>query len=136
MRDRQSGFTLIEMMVVLAVLALAAGLVLARGPMRSATLDLRAAARTMAADMRSTRAHAIDDDHALTFTLDPVHDDYGVKGGARHALPRGISSVAPGVGAVLFRADGSASGGRLALAEGDRTIEIQVDWLTGAVTIH
>ena len=53
MRDREAGFTLIEMIVVLVVLALAAGLVLARGPMRSASLDLRAAARTMAADMRT-----------------------------------------------------------------------------------
>ncbi|MBC7802128.1 MAG: prepilin-type N-terminal cleavage/methylation domain-containing protein, partial [Gemmatimonadaceae bacterium] len=38
------GFTLIEVTVVLAVLALVAGLVLARGPQRSASLDMRAAA--------------------------------------------------------------------------------------------
>jgi general secretion pathway protein H len=139
-RDREAGFTLIEMIVVLVVLALAAGLVLARGPMRSASLDLRAAARTMAADMRTTRATAIETDRALLFTLDPVQGDYGVKGGTRHALPRGIAAVTPAAPArqatVLFRADGSASGGRLGLSERDHTIAIDTDWLTGAVTVH
>ncbi len=140
MTRRDAGFTLIEMIVVLVVLSLAAGLVLARGPMRSASLDLRAAARTMAADMRTTRAQAIAGDRALLFTLDPVHGDYGVKGGVRHGLAKGIAAVPPPppaqIGRVLFRADGSASGGELELSEHDRRIRIDTDWLTGAVTVR
>jgi general secretion pathway protein H len=135
MRDRDAGFTLIEMIVVLVVLSLAAGLVLARGPMRSATLDLRASARTMAAEIRSTRARAIDQDRTLSFVLDAVHDDYGLAGGARHALPKGVMVVPPAA-PILFRPDGSSGGGTLTLGTQGRTVSVVVDWLTGAVAVR
>ncbi len=138
-RADQSGFTLIEMIVVVAVLALAATLVLARGPMRSATVDLRAASRTIAAEMRTARAQAIGQDRVLVFTLDAGHRDYGIEKGPRHDLPRGITVVAENPDAVekiRFRPDGSSSGGLMVLGEGERHISIETDWLTGAVSVR
>ncbi|MCQ8279339.1 prepilin-type N-terminal cleavage/methylation domain-containing protein [Acetobacteraceae bacterium KSS8] len=138
-RTGQSGFTLIEMIVVVAVLALAATLVLARGPMRSETVDLRAAARGLAVEMRVARAQAIGEDRVLVFLLDPAHRNYGIEKGRRHELPRGIVVVADNPDAVetiRFRPDGSSSGGVWVLGEGDRRIAIETDWLTGAVSIR
>lgn len=137
MRGRRSdqGFTLIEMIVVLVVLALAGSIVVARGPLHSPTLDLRAAARTLATDLRSTRSQAVDDDHDLAFTIDPVLHDYGQRGGRRHALPPGIAVTTP-MPPILFHPDGSSSGGSIVLTKADHSLVIRVDWLTGRVVVQ
>ena len=129
-----AGFTLIEMIVVLVVLGLVVSIVLSRGPLRSPTLDLRAAARVLAAEMRGARTRAIDDDRDVVFTIDPDHRDYGVRGGARRPLPAGLE-LATRPAPVVFHPDGSASGGAVTLTENGRQLAIRVDWLTGAVTL-
>ncbi len=133
-RSVADGFTLIEMIVVLVVLGLVGSIVLSRGPLRSPTLDLRAAARVLAAEMRSARTRAIDADHDVVFTIDVDRRDYGVRGGARRPLPAGLE-LATRPPPVVFHPDGSASGGAVTLAEGGRQLAIRVDWLTGAVTL-
>ncbi|HEY4174844.1 MAG TPA: GspH/FimT family pseudopilin, partial [Rhodopila sp.] len=70
--NRQSGFTLIEMVVVLVVLGLALGLVIARGPMHSATLDARTAARQLAQALRLARSRAIMSDRPVLVRVDGV----------------------------------------------------------------
>ena len=137
MRERQpdQGFTLIEMIVVLVVLALAGSIVVTRGPLHSPALDLRAAARTLATDLRSTRSQAVDDDHELVFTIDPVLRDYGQRGGQRQALPSGIAVTTP-MPPILFHPDGSSSGGSIVLTESDHSLVIRVDWLTGRVVLQ
>ncbi len=134
-RSGADGFTLIEMIVVLVVLGLIGSIVLSRGPLRSPTLDLRAGARVMAAEMRGARARAIDDDHDVVFTIDVDHRDYGVRGGARRPLPAGLELATKPV-PVVFHPDGSASGGLVTLAENGQHLDIRVDWLTGAVTVR
>ena len=129
------GFTLIEMIVVLVILALVGTIVLARGPMHSATLELRAQARTMASDMRLLRANAISTDHDVVFTVDADHRDYGVLNGPRHKLANAVGidgRVAP----IVFHADGSASAGVIILREGERRLGVRVDWLTGQVAVR
>ena len=123
------------MIVVLVVLALVGTIVLARGPMHSAALDLRAQARTMASDMRRLRASAIDTDHDVVFTVDPDRRDYGMRDGPRQTLANAIGidgRVAP----IVFHADGSASGGTITLSEGERRVALRVDWLTGQVAVR
>lgn len=130
-----SGFTLIEMIVVLVVLALVGSIVLARGPMHSATLDLRATARAMASDMRRIRAGAIATNHDVVFTVDPVRRDYGIRKGTRHGLAAAIAVIgtpAP----IVFHADGGSSGGVVTLGEKERRLAINVDWLTGRVDVR
>ena len=59
LRGRDAGFTLIEVTVVLAILGFVGGLVLGRGPPRSAALELRAASATVAQTLKGARTRAI-----------------------------------------------------------------------------
>ena len=56
---RQSGFTLLEMIIVIAVLGMALGLVVTRGPMRSQTMEMQAAVNQVAQGLRVARSRAI-----------------------------------------------------------------------------
>lgn len=141
---RQGGFTLLEMIVVLVVLSLLAGLVVARGPQRSAALDLRAAAAEMVQALRGARARAIATDRRTVFRLDLAAHRYAVDGAAPRALPAALgldmvfAAGQPGEagtdGTVSFAPDGSSSGGRIDLSQGGRVVEVDIAWLTGRVT--
>jgi general secretion pathway protein H len=119
---QDAGFTLLEMLVVIAVMAVALLLLTAAGPPRSHRLEARAAAQQVAEAMREARGHAIAQGHAVTFTLPPVPGWLTV-------------SVQAPPGGIVFAPDGSASGGQVVLdGDGQETV-ISADWLTGAVQI-
>ena len=153
---RQTGFTLIEMVVVLVVLALALSIVASRGPMRSRTLEARLAASQIAEQLRLARTQAIATDRAVTFTLDVPARTWRVGAAAPHRIAEGTAlsmlsvgqvATAPGqpdapglaparrTGAISFAPDGSSSGGRIELADASRHMRVSVDWLTGRVGV-
>jgi general secretion pathway protein H len=139
-RARQpGGFTLIETLVVLVVIALAIGLVAMRGPGHSARLELDGAARDVAGLLRMARAQAIAHDRAVAVLLDPTAHVLRIDGTLHPALPAaiGVRLVPPpsGGNAIVFAPDGSASGGRIDLVGKARTVTVNVDWLTGRVTV-
>jgi general secretion pathway protein H len=152
----QRGFTLLEVLVVLAVLGLAIGVVLSRGPMRSRGLEMRAAARQVAQGFRAARSEAIRIDRPVVVVLDLAAHSFRVGNGPPQLLPRAVGlSVVTEAGAAMvggisdgtvrgighrfadirFQPDGSASGGVVELQDGDRRSRIAVDWLTGRVTV-
>jgi general secretion pathway protein H len=150
-RRAGAGFTLIEMIVVLAVLGFVLGMVLSRGPQRSARLELDGAAREIAGALRGARARAIAQDRPVLVAIDAADHAYTVDG-ATHALPKQLPlklvangavaapGAAPGGGAarlaaISFLPDGSSSGGRVEIAGGARRVLIGVDWLTGRVSV-
>ena len=135
-----AGFTLIEMIVVLAIMGLMLGLVLTRGPVRNARLEMDAAARDIAGSLRLARAQAIAENRPVTLDVDVVHGNIRTDNGPPHALPAALAIrvVAPrsgGVPAIRFAPDGSSSGGRIELLGPGRRVQIGVDWLTGRVRV-
>ena len=142
---RQAGFTLLELMVVLVIGALAYTLVLGvpfRGP---STSDLKAAARTLASGLRMAQTTAMATRRDATLMLDLETREFEVSGmqGAR-ALPRDIElklftaqseALTEKKGAIRFYPDGSSTGGRITVASGERKYLVDVDWITGRVSI-
>ncbi len=140
----QGGFTLIEMLIVLVIAGLMIGLVVTRGPLRSVTLDVRSAASSVAQALRLARSQAILGNRSVNFVLDTGARSFRVEGTPMRFLPRGLDvsavvtageAAANRIAGIDFLPDGSSTGGTIALAEGGRRMLVQVDWLTGRVSV-
>jgi general secretion pathway protein H len=140
----QSGFTLVEMFVVLAILGFALALVVGyRSPVGSG-LDLRGSAAALAAGLRMARSEAILNNRAVVFDLDPAGHRF--RSGSRpvQQLPQSLAIELLTIsgerrkgdtGDIRFHPDGSSSGGRISIEERGHRMMIGVDWLTGRVSI-
>ncbi len=128
----ESGFTLLEMLVVLAVLGLMAGLVIARGPMRSAGLDSRMAANQVAGLLRGARSEAIAADRPVIVAIDSATGTVRVGAAAPRSVGASIGSL---TGPLVFLPDGSSRGGSLTIGSATARKRVTVDWLTGRVSI-
>ncbi|MBV9539488.1 MAG: GspH/FimT family pseudopilin [Acidisphaera sp.] len=131
-------------MIVLVVLGLVLGIVVAHGPRRSPTLELRAAASQLAQGLRAARMASIASNRPVDLTLDVAARSFRIDGLAPHSLPPNLAlsatvsggQVAAGrLAGFAFAPDGSSSGGRITLADGARRAEVGVNWLTGRVSI-
>ena len=138
-----TGFTLIEVVVTLAILGLALVLVAGYKPPWSSGLGLRGAASELASGLRLARSEAIASNRPVPFDLDVTGHVYRV--GARAGrLPANLSielltitgeTRRANVGDIRFNPDGSSTGGRISLADGKQRVAVGVDWLTGRVSI-
>jgi general secretion pathway protein H len=141
---RAAGFTLIEVIIVLAILGLALALAVGYKSPVSRGLDLRGSAAALASGLRMTRSEAILSNRAVIFDLDLAGHRFRPGSGLVHQLPPGLAIELLTIGGerrnghtgdIRFNPDGSSSGGRISLADGGRTIMVGVDWLTGRVSI-
>jgi general secretion pathway protein H len=127
-RRDQAGFTLIEMIVVIVIMALIAGLVIVRRPWHSVGLDTDASVRALTSALRVARSRAIAQDREVSVVTGAI--GFSVDGAAPWVLPSGEALSA---GQVIFTPDGGSSGGVIVLAAGPRRIAVSVNWLTGRV---
>jgi general secretion pathway protein H len=111
------GFTLVELLVVLAIAAGAAALV---GSGWRAAAE-RSGALAVLAELRTARARAIAERRETAWLP--------------RALPGGIA-VAAEPAPVRFFADGGSSGAEITLGAGPRREVIEVDWLTGRAALR
>lgn len=141
---REAGFTLIEVVVTLAVLGFALALIVGYKPPWSGALGLRGTAAELASQLRFARSEAILRNRPIAFEVDLAA--HQVKVGQRRArqLPRAVDialltiageRLGAAKGDIRFNADGSSTGGRITLADGTRKIAVGVDWLTGRVSV-
>jgi len=142
---KAAGFTLLEIIIVLVIGAVLYTLILGV-PMRGATsADLKSAARALASGLRQaqTTAMATRHDASLVLDLDARQFTIGNETQPRK-LPEGIElkldtadSEVTGErrGGIRFYPDGSSTGGRITVSAGERKYLVDVDWLTGRVSI-
>ena len=145
MTRSSSGFTLLELMIVLVLMALIAAVTIPIFGSGVSTTELRSAAREVAAGLRLARGQAIAQRSEATLELDVAARNFRVPPDPRvHALPTGIDLklftaqrdlVNDQIGAIRFYPDGGSNGGRVTLAAGERKYDVDVDWLTGRVAI-
>lgn len=140
-RRRARGFTLVEMLAALAVVAVIA--MLAQPRLQSATprLALRTAAESLQADFRRTRAAALREMREQTMTIDLRAGGWRDGSTGRSGLFPPDAAVTlvtarqeridPDAGRVRFFPDGGSTGGRVLLARGGAVFEVAVDWLDG-----
>ena len=145
MPGRHRGVTLLELLIVLTLMALIAAMAL---PMFSGGVsgtDLKTAARDVAAGLRLARDRAIAQRTESLLELNLEARTFRVSPDERsHKLPEKLELklytaqrdlLNDKVGAIRFFPDGGSNGGRITLAAGERKYDVDVDWLTGRVSI-
>lgn len=140
---RAAGFTLLELVVVVAILAVATGLVLPSIGRGTESLRLRSEAGRVAAVLREARLQAVSQRYPTRVTLDRSRNTVVVVGrDTTHPLreltvPPGLRfSVATGADTLTFSSRGMTRETRWLLeAPGGRRLAIEVEAVTGRVRI-
>jgi general secretion pathway protein H len=130
----RAGFTLIETIVVLVILGLALTIVAGFIPRRNGTLELANATSRVVGAMRLARSRAMVESRPVPFAV--TADGHGfIVDSAQVTLGPLVRMSMTGPRMISFAPDGSASGGSLRVLVGEKFRVVQVDWLTGRVTI-
>lgn len=141
---RARGLSLLELLVVVALMAALAGIAAAVIGRALPGRELRGAATTVADELRFTRARAIASGREQVFTLDVDRRAWQGTGERRGELPAAIAldattargeAPADRQAAIRFFPDGASTGGRIVLRRGDAAWRVDVAWLTGEVTL-
>jgi general secretion pathway protein H len=142
---RRNGFTMMELLIVLAIMAIVATVsipLMGGGVSNSA---LKGAARELASGLRFARSEAVSKRHETFVAIDLAGRRFKVADDpVEHSLPKEAELklftaqsdlVSDTTGAIRFFPDGGSNGGRITIASGERKYDIDVDWLTGRVSI-
>jgi len=143
-RRGQGGVSLLEILLVVGLIAVASLLAAAAFSGGIKGMELRSAAKEIAAELRFTRTRAIATGQPQRFVIDPAARTWRAPDGHDGEIPgalqvrfTGAREVQPseGQGAVMFFNDGAATGGRIQLSRERAAWNIDVAWLTGEVTL-
>lgn len=142
-RHSHAGFTLLELLVVLAIASLLIAMVpIAFDRLQEGT-QYRNALRTMQSDMRQARQQAVTQGSAVRFQVDLAARTYGVAGKTPNAIPETLQvratvanvELQPNqIASIQFLPSGGATGGSVDLLRPSGAgTRLKVDWLSGRV---
>lgn len=142
---RARGFTLIEIMVVLMLIALVVTLTAVSLGQGLSGSRVRAASRDLVAALRYTRGQAIVSQSEQVLELDLEKFTYTAPKRKPVELPKDMELrlltaaqelTGEKAGRIRFYPDGSSTGGRVKLVRGQRAWDIEIAWLTGEVAMR
>lgn len=140
--ERQSGFSLLELLVVLVIVAVMATLIGVSISRSITGAEVRGASRDLMAALRYTRGQAILKRQEQTLSVDVEKRQYQAPGKEAVELPDGMDvrlltarteRTGESAGTIRFFPDGSSTGGKVTLAAGEREWVVTVGWLTGEI---
>lgn len=142
---RARGVSLVEMLLVVALFALASLLAATAMTGGFKGMQLRSTAKEIASQVRYTRAQALATGQPQRFVIDPQAHRWEAPNGRHGEIPDAIrirftgareAQPAEGQGAVMFFRDGAATGGRIQLSIERAAWNIDIAWLTGEVRLR
>jgi general secretion pathway protein H len=140
-----AGFTLLELLVVLLLLAVLASFAGSRIMVGMDGPALRAASGELAAVLRRARSEAIVHNAPVAVLVDVDAPSFGIVGERTYAVPDRLKltlfsavtdELPSNMGEIRFFPDGSSTGGEVTLASSNAHRYVQVDWLTGRVAVY
>jgi len=141
----QRGFTLVELLVVLMIAALAMTLVGTSISRSVSGAEMRQAANKVAASLRYTRTRAILTKAEQVFLLDTESRRYTAADREPVVLPEGMNVelntarselTSETAGGIRFYPDGGSTGGNVRLEANGRVYRVNVAWLTGEASLE
>lgn len=139
----QRGFTLVELLAVLAIASLLVGLAPVAYNKARESAQYRSTLRVMMADLRQARQLAVTQNRPVTFALDFRQRTHGIESLAQHTWPAELQIRAT-VGqqlakqdsaAIVFLPGGGSTGGSVELIRSNGTgTRLRVDWFSGQIT--
>lgn len=142
----QAGFTLLELLAVLALMTLLLGLVLPSLLNSWGREKHRVAIRELTVSLRTARSEAVTKSQTVRLFLNLKTGRYRLEGAAQEGALTGISlidarlvwqNLEKSQGYIAFFGDGSSSGGKLTLVEPTgRRYLLEVEPITGKVSLR
>jgi general secretion pathway protein H len=141
--EHKSGFTLIEMMAVMMIIAMVASLAITLIP-GTGRAGLKAVVMNSVALLRRERLGAILTGSDRHIALDGEQRILIGDSGDRVVIPRDVTVNILGTDALwsgrlavaAFHADGASSGAALRFSRDGAMYEVHVNWYTGGVTVE
>ncbi len=140
---RSQGFTLLEIIVVILLIAAVTGLAVGVLGIGGNGRDLRGTARSLQTELRFTRMQAMATGTSQTFSLDLDSRQWDAAGKHHGEIPKSLQVKFDAVrveqpdvrsAAIRFFPDGSSTGGRISLRIHGNGMRVDVRWLTGEVS--
>ena len=143
-KSTRRGFSLLEVLLVLVLAGILMGVVatsLSDGPV------LRKSAREVASSLRHARSIAILQQKPVVWSMNIQSREFWVKGrnkGAKRDFHDSISArintaaselVSSKQGNIRFFPDGSSTGGSVELTAREQTYKVNVEWISGRVSV-
>ncbi len=139
------GFTLIELLLVIVIVAMAAAIAAPQIGSGNQTAKLSAAVRDISSAFRFARGQALTHHKEVGVMFNLQNNSYQITG--RHKVFYLSSAIeitlnvaqsqiiSEDEGGVRFFSDGSSTGGQIILEIGQDKRQIDINWLTGQVTL-